>query len=39
MAVSCGYAHTVFLSEAGRVYTCGNGGYGQLGCGEEVKKR
>uniref|UniRef100_A0A915ATI5 RCC1-like domain-containing protein n=2 Tax=Parascaris univalens TaxID=6257 RepID=A0A915ATI5_PARUN len=39
VAVSCGYAHTIFLSEAGKVYACGNGGYGQLGCGEEVKKR
>ncbi|KHN74126.1 X-linked retinitis pigmentosa GTPase regulator -like protein [Toxocara canis] len=39
IALSCGYAHTVFLSEAGKVYACGNGGYGQLGCGEEIKKR
>uniref|UniRef100_A0A0M3K994 Regulator of chromosome condensation (RCC1)-like protein n=1 Tax=Anisakis simplex TaxID=6269 RepID=A0A0M3K994_ANISI len=38
-AVCCGYAHTIFLSERGIVYGCGNSIYGQLGCGEDVKKR
>uniref|UniRef100_A0A0R3RYV6 Kinetochore-associated protein 1 n=1 Tax=Elaeophora elaphi TaxID=1147741 RepID=A0A0R3RYV6_9BILA len=39
ISVACGYAHTLFLMESGVVYSCGNGSYGQLGAGAEVKKR
>ncbi|VDN03308.1 unnamed protein product [Thelazia callipaeda] len=39
VSVACGYAHTLFLSESGVVYACGNGTYGQLGNGLEIKKR
>ncbi|VDM11802.1 unnamed protein product [Wuchereria bancrofti] len=39
ISVACGYAHTLFLMESGVVYSCGNGSYGQLGVGAEIKKR
>lgn len=39
ISVACGYAHTLFLMESGVVYSCGNGSYGQLGIGAEIKKR
>uniref|UniRef100_A0A8R1TTY3 RCC1-like domain-containing protein n=1 Tax=Onchocerca volvulus TaxID=6282 RepID=A0A8R1TTY3_ONCVO len=39
ISVACGYAHTLFLMESGVVYSCGNGSYGQLGIGVEIKKR
>lgn len=39
ISISCGYAHTLFLMESGVVYSCGNGSYGQLGAGTEIKKR
>ena len=29
--ISCGYAHAGLLDDQGQVYTCGNGGNGQLG--------
>ena len=31
--IKCGGEHSVFLSNNGRVYTCGHGYYGQLGLG------
>lgn len=33
-AVSCGIAHTVFLSDDGHIYSCGLNSFGQLGLGE-----
>ncbi|VBB32718.1 unnamed protein product, partial [Acanthocheilonema viteae] len=39
ISVACGYAHTLFLMESGVIYSCGNGSYGQLGTGVEIKKR
>ncbi|CAI2354499.1 unnamed protein product [Caenorhabditis sp. 36 PRJEB53466] len=36
--VACGRAHTVVLTDNGRVLVCGSGTYGQLGIDEEVKK-
>ena len=33
--ISTGSYHTVFVSNTGQVYTCGNGTYGQLGHGYE----
>lgn len=39
ISVACGYAHTLFLMESGVIYSCGNGSYGQLGIGVEIKKR
>lgn len=39
ISVACGYAHTLFLLKTGAVYACGNGMYGQLGLGSEVKKK
>lgn len=39
ISVACGYAHTLFLMESGVIYSCGNGTYGQLGSGVEIKKR
>ena len=32
-AVSAGSDHTLFLTEGGRVYSCGSGGSGKLGHG------
>ncbi|EJD76075.1 RCC1 and BTB domain-containing protein 2 [Loa loa] len=37
ISLACGYAHTLFLMESGVVYSCGNGSYGQLGTGAEIK--
>jgi alpha-tubulin suppressor-like RCC1 family protein len=31
--VACGDKHTIFLAEDGKVYSCGNNDYGQLGLG------
>ena len=31
--VACGKEHTIFLAEDGKVYSCGNNEYGQLGLG------
>ncbi|KAF4713352.1 hypothetical protein FOZ62_030809 [Perkinsus olseni] len=31
VSVSCGFAHSLFLSDSGRVYSCGMGSHGQLG--------
>eukprot|EP00947_MAST-08B_sp_MAST-8B-sp1_P005310 g5310.t1 len=32
-AVSAGYEHSLFLTEDGKVYSCGHGGFGKLGHG------
>jgi alpha-tubulin suppressor-like RCC1 family protein len=36
--ISTGYAHTMFRTEDGEVYACGNGGYGQLGTGDNENR-
>ncbi|KAF1750474.1 hypothetical protein GCK72_017024 [Caenorhabditis remanei] len=36
--VACGRAHTVALTDNGRVLVCGSGSYGQMGVDEDVKK-
>jgi alpha-tubulin suppressor-like RCC1 family protein len=36
--ISVGYAHTMFRTEDGEVYACGNGGYGQLGTGDNENR-
>jgi alpha-tubulin suppressor-like RCC1 family protein len=36
VAVECGYHHSMVVSAAGRVYTCGWGAYGQLGHGSSA---
>jgi alpha-tubulin suppressor-like RCC1 family protein len=35
-AISAGLAHTVILTRAGTVWTCGNNDYGQLGLGDTI---
>lgn len=35
--MTCGWSHTVALSQAGDVYTWGNGDHGKLGHGNEIK--
>jgi alpha-tubulin suppressor-like RCC1 family protein len=30
-AIACGFAHTIFLNNNGKVYSCGNNEHGQLG--------
>ena len=35
---SCGQEHTVFLTKAGRAYTCGFGKHGQLGLGDQENR-
>lgn len=37
-AVSCGFHHTLFLTDSGRVICCGNNKFGQLGYGENVNE-
>ena len=34
LQVACGMAHTIFLSEDSRVFSCGKGGGGRLGTGD-----
>ena len=36
IAVSCGHAHTVFLTDEGEVWACGVGEYGVLGTGNSA---
>ncbi|EGT37629.1 CBN-GLO-4 protein [Caenorhabditis brenneri] len=36
--VACGRAHTVALTDNGRVLICGSGSYGQMGVDEDIKK-
>ncbi|CAO4380428.1 unnamed protein product [Caenorhabditis nigoni] len=36
--VACGRAHTVVLTDNGRVLVCGSGSYGQMGVDEDIKK-
>lgn len=36
--MQCGRAHTVVLTENGRVLVCGSGSYGQMGIDKDVKK-
>ncbi|PAV68440.1 hypothetical protein WR25_09774 [Diploscapter pachys] len=37
--VCCGRAHSVLLTESGRIMVAGNGSYGQLGGNDDIKKR
>uniref|UniRef100_A0A1I7T561 Rod_C domain-containing protein n=1 Tax=Caenorhabditis tropicalis TaxID=1561998 RepID=A0A1I7T561_9PELO len=36
--VACGRAHTVVLTDNGRVLVCGSGSYGQMGVDDDIKK-
>ena len=36
-SVSCGWNHTLILSEEGQVFVCGSNSFGQLGTGDDVK--
>ena len=37
-SISCGYAHTLLLTERGSLFACGNNTYGQLGLGSGTKR-
>lgn len=37
--VSCGSTHTILLLNDGRIFTCGNNDYGQLGHQQLSRKR
>lgn len=36
--IACGRAHTVVLTDTGRVLVCGSGSYGQMGVDDDIKK-
>lgn len=35
---ACGFGHTLVLTAAGEIFSCGSGGYGQLGHGDLVRQ-
>ncbi len=39
VAISAGYAHSLFVTESGKIYGFGDNGYGQLGDGSRTDRR
>ena len=37
--ITCGWSHTVALTDGGELYTWGNGDHGKLGHGDTLKVR